>query len=102
MQLPAQSPDLNPIEHILDQTGLFISDIKNLPVTVGRLREALLQAWGTVTPERMEVLVWSMPLQLRVVMAARGGHTDINSKIVRPNQLQCSLKISIQFSLRFV
>ena len=75
MQWPAWSPDIDPTEHIWDQMGLFITHMDNPPTTVVRSWEALLQAWGVVNPERIEVLVWSMPRRLRVVMAARGGHT---------------------------
>ena len=61
MKWPARSPDLNPIKNIRDQMGLFIRDMDNLPTTMARLWEALLQAWGRETLERMEVLVQSMP-----------------------------------------
>ena len=74
-QWSARSPDLNPKGHIWDQMGLLIRVIDYPPTTGPRLREALLQAWGEVIPERMEVLVQSMPLWLRAVMAARGGYT---------------------------
>ena len=67
--------DLNPIEHVWDRFGLFIRDMDNPPTTAARLREALLQAWGAVTPERMEVLVRSIHRGLRAVMTARGDHT---------------------------
>ena len=75
MAWPTQSPDLNPIEHIWDQMGLLIRNMDNPPTTVARLQGALLQAWGAVTPERVKVLVWSMPLRLRAVLAASGGDT---------------------------
>ena len=50
IQRPARSPDLNPIEHIWEQ----IRDKDNPPTAVARLREALSQAWGTVTPSNHE------------------------------------------------
>ena len=70
-----QWPTRNPIKHIWDQMGLFIRYIDNPPTTVVRLQEVLLQSWGAVNPEWMEVLVRSIPRRLRAVMAARGGHT---------------------------
>ena len=81
MQWPTRNPDLNPIKHIWDQMGLFIRDIDNPTTTVVRLQEVLLQAWGTVNPEWMEVLVQSMPRRLKAVMAARGGHTRYQLEI---------------------
>ena len=75
MQWPAWTPDLNPLEHIWDQMGLFIRDMDNPPTIVASLQEALLQTWDVVTTEGMDVLVWNMPRRLRAVMAARGGHT---------------------------
>ena len=55
--------------------GLFIRYMDNPPTIVARLRDAMFQAWTTVAPEGMEVLVRSMPRRLSAVMAARGGHT---------------------------
>ena len=99
MQWPAQSPDL---KTYLGPEGAVIRDMDSPPTTVARLQEALLQTRGTLTPEIMEVLVRSMPRRLRAVMTARGGHTQYQVESRRPDQIQCSLKISIQFSLRFV
>ena len=64
MQWTARYPD-----PIWGHMGLFIRYMDNSPNTVARLREVLLQALGAVTPERMEVLVRSMPGRLS------GGHT---------------------------
>ena len=101
MQWPAWSPDLNPREHIWNQMRLFIRDMDNPPTTVARLREALLQACSALTPEKMEVLVQSMPRWLRAVMASRGDYNQYQPKIQRLDQLKSYLKISIQFSLQF-
>ena len=57
MQWPARRPDLNPNERIWTRIGLFIGGINRHHTTLAPLWEALLQAWGTVTPERMGILV---------------------------------------------
>ena len=59
MQWSVRSPDPTPTNHIWDQTELFIRNIHNLLITVTSLREALLQAWRTVTPERKGFLTLS-------------------------------------------
>ena len=76
MQWPARILDLKPTEHIWDQMGLFIRDMDNTPITVTRLREAMLQAWGAVTPERIEILVRGAWMLL-VSLAMRSGHIII-------------------------
>ena len=69
-------PWSKPIKHIWDTMELFMRYMDNSPTIMGRLREVLLQAWGALTPERMEALVRRMPGPLRALMAARGSHTQ--------------------------
>lgn len=75
MDWPSRSPDLNPIEHIWDQIGVFLRDMDNPPTTVPQLRQAVLQAWDAVRPENLRKLVRSMPRRVRATAAARGANT---------------------------
>lgn len=75
MDWPARSPDMNPIEHVWDQMGIWIRDMAFPPSTVAELQQAVRQAWDAVGPQRVRRLVESMPRRVRAVLAARGGNT---------------------------
>lgn len=75
MDWPARSPDMNPIEHVWDQMGIWIRDMAFPPSTVVELQQAVRQAWDAVGPQRVRNLVESMPRRVRAVLAARGGNT---------------------------
>ena len=75
MDWPARSPDMNPIEHVWDQMGIWIRDMAFPPSTVAELQQVVRQAWDAVGPQRVRRLVESMPRRVRAVLAARGGNT---------------------------
>ena len=75
MDWPAQSLDMNPMEHIWDQMPVWIWDMDDPPSTVAELNNAVCQAWVAVQPGRVRTLVESMPRRVRALLAARGGHT---------------------------
>ena len=68
MQWPARRS--KPHGTDLGPDGAVYQRYDNPPTTLARLREALLQAGGAVTLERIKVFVRSMPRRLRAVMAA--------------------------------
>ena len=72
---PARSPDMNPIEHVWDQTSVWIRDMDDPLSTVAELNNAVRQAWAAVRPGRVRTLVESMPRRVRALVAARGRHT---------------------------
>ena len=70
---PAQSPDLNPIEHLWPMVGHTL---------VGRefhsrdeLWEAQEAAFGSISPAQVQRLYKSLPNRMRAVLDARGQHT---------------------------
>ena len=75
MDWPARSPDMNPIEHVLDQMSVWIRDMDDPPSTVAELNNPVRQAWAAVRPGRVRTWVESMPRRVRALLAARGGHT---------------------------
>ena len=69
---PANSPDLNPIEHIWDKLG---KDIWNQQISnIRDLETALQGAWASLTPNVIQRYVNSMRRRLLAVLASRGGH----------------------------
>ncbi|KMQ82797.1 dna-mediated transposase [Lasius niger] len=75
MQWPANSPDLNPIEHVWDMLGRGIAAFCPPPSSIPELKTALLQVWETLSTELIITLIESMKNRCAACVAARGGHT---------------------------
>lgn len=61
--LPPNSPDLNPIENVF---GIMRSYIRQkMPSTEAQLKEALEEAWETITPDILQNLFDSLPRRMR-------------------------------------
>lgn len=69
----AQSPDLNPIEHLWDHLGKVVDEMR--PTSLPDLKEKLFAAWKSIQPEVVRKLVDSMPTRVRGVIRSRGGST---------------------------
>jgi len=70
---PSQSPDLNPIEHLWEHMDRMIRKTKI--TSTAMLREEIMSAWATVSPDVTRNLVHSMRRRLLAVIKAKGGHT---------------------------
>lgn len=73
---PANSPDLNPIEHLW---SILDSILKaNPPKTVSELKQAVQEAWNTISFDTIHNLVASMDKRLKLVKkyggASLNGH----------------------------
>ena len=75
MEWPAQSPDLNQIEHLWDTLK---NEIRGLPQArnLDDLWDNIQKAWAKITPEMCENLVGSMNRRLQAVLKAGGSHTN--------------------------
>jgi hypothetical protein len=69
----ANSPDLNPIEHVWDFLGKRVRRRQPRPETLNGLRVALHEEWAQIPQDYITPLIQSMPNRLRDVIRARGG-----------------------------
>ena len=71
---PANSPDLNPIEHIWDEFGRRVYR-HNPPQTLVRRRQRLIQEWNNIPQETIRRCVQSMRNPCQACLNAHEGHT---------------------------
>jgi hypothetical protein len=71
----AESPDLNPIEHLWDEMERRLRVRPNRPTSVPNLTNTLLAEWKNVPAAMFLNLVESLPRRVEAVIAAKGGPT---------------------------
>ncbi|GFV50823.1 transposable element Tc3 transposase [Trichonephila clavipes] len=72
---PANSPDLNPIEHVWDMLGREIVELLHPPRFVTKLKRALQEAWNRLSPQLIHHLIASMVNRCAACLAVGGDHT---------------------------
>jgi transposase len=72
---PAQSPDLNPIEHLWDVLERKVRVHKPHPKNIRELMIVLEEEWNQIEPEILVNLVESMPRRVQAVIDSRGNPT---------------------------
>ena len=72
---PAQSPDLNPIEHLWEHLKRQLRKYSNPPRGAHELWDRLVDEWNEIGPEVCQNLIESMPRRIQAVIKAKGGHT---------------------------
>lgn len=70
----AQSPDLNPIEHLW--AILKIKVREQNPTNLSDLKRIITEEWNKINPKHFQNLVESMPKRCQAVIRAKGGHID--------------------------
>ena len=75
MPWPAQSPDLNPIEHLWDHLDRQVRKRKHLPTSLPELEAALQDEWSKISLSVLRKLISSMPSRRDAVIKAKGLHT---------------------------
>lgn len=75
MPWPAQSPDLNPIEHLWQHCKSKLAEYENPPKGVLELWERVQDVWDEIDPSVCQKLIESMPRRIEAVIEAKGGHT---------------------------
>jgi transposase len=72
---PAQSPDLNPIEHVWKILKHKLRHRSQRPRNQAELIAAIKESWKEISPEQTVRLVGSMPDRIKAVIKQRGGCT---------------------------
>ena len=75
MSWPAQSPDLNPIEHLLEHLKHHLQQYPTSPKGVHELWDRVSEEWNAIPPEVCQNLIESMTRRIQAVIRAKGGHT---------------------------
>ena len=72
---PAQSPDLNPIEHLWEHLKHHLCQYDTPPKGVYGLWDRVSEDWNAISPEVRQNLIESMPRRIEAVLRGKGGHT---------------------------
>jgi len=72
---PAQSPDLNPIEHVWDFLKRAVHERHPHPQNKRELFIALKEEWVKIDQEYLEKLVNGMPRRIQAVIESKGNPT---------------------------
>jgi len=75
LKWPAQSPDLNPIEHLWEHLKRQFNSYENHPTSIHELEARINREWEKIDPKVCEDLIASMPRRLEAVIRAKGGST---------------------------
>ena len=75
MVWPAQSPNLNPIEHLWGFLKRKLSEHKHPPSGIYELWERIHVKWEKIAVEECQKLIESMPRRVQAVLKAKGGYT---------------------------
>jgi len=73
---PAQSPDLNPIEHAWDKLERAVRTRKLHPRTIEELSIYLKEEWLKIDPNYLQKLVESVPRRVEAVIQKKGNSTN--------------------------
>jgi len=72
---PAQSPDLNPIEHLWDDLKRRLGRYEVPPNGMIQLGSVVEKEWNVIDGQVCQNLIESMPRRIAAVLKARGGYT---------------------------
>lgn len=72
---PAQSPDLNPIEHLWSHLKRRLAEYEIPPRGILELWERVEKEWEKIGSEVCQNLIESMPRRVEAVLKAKGGYT---------------------------
>lgn len=74
LQWPAQSPDLNPIEHLWLYLKKQLGKYPEPPKSQAELWERVEKEWEAIPASKCQELIASMPKRVAAVLKAKGGY----------------------------
>jgi transposase len=75
LKWPAQSPDLNPIEHLWAGLKRRLNQYESAPKGILELWERIEECWASIELEECKKLYESMPRRIQALLAAKGKWT---------------------------
>lgn len=75
MERSAQSPDLNPIEHLWSHLKRELDKYEGSPTSRAASISRTLDVWAAIADSTCQILIASMPRRCAAVVASKGGHT---------------------------
>ena len=75
MVWPAQSPDINPIEHLWVHLKKVLNQYQKPAKGVHELWKRVVEEWNKIPPETSQNLIESMPRRIQAVVKAKGVYT---------------------------
>ena len=72
---PAQSPDLNPIEHLWSEVKRGLNAYEEDPRSIAELEQRTGEVWTAIPREKVRDLIRSMPRRCEAVIKAKGAWT---------------------------
>ncbi len=75
LEWPAQSPDLNPIEHLWSYLKARLAEYDRHPKGILELWERVDNEWNKIPPQMCIDLIKRMPQRIQAVLKAKGGYT---------------------------
>ena len=75
MLWPANSPDLNPIEHLWHHLKMKLDEYEHPPNSLHQLWGRVEKEWEKIDKSVCQNLIESMPRRLAAVIKAKGGYT---------------------------
>ncbi|KIO02472.1 hypothetical protein M404DRAFT_147776, partial [Pisolithus tinctorius Marx 270] len=75
LDLPPQSPDMNPTEYLWNHIKQELNKYSTQPKGVWEVWERVAVVWNIIVPGVYQNLIESMPRKVQAVIKAKGGHT---------------------------
>jgi len=72
---PAQSPDLNPMEHLWEEVQRRLCNLPSRPSGKENLWDKMQGVWNGIEPSFCTKLIDSMPARIKAVRDTKGGYT---------------------------